>query len=65
MPGQHPWDFSTTSLQVGRALAGATAGEYLSGAVDEVRVYQGPLDAALMAMVSVPPAGASIEESSA
>ncbi|MEU9570559.1 LamG-like jellyroll fold domain-containing protein [Streptomyces massasporeus] len=59
------WDFSTTSLQVGRALTGATAGEYLSGAVDEVRMYQGPLDAALMAMVSVLPAGASIEESPA
>ncbi|CAM5744200.1 hypothetical protein STAFG_4412 [Streptomyces afghaniensis 772] len=59
------WDFSTTSLQVGRALTGARAGEYLSGAIDEVRMYQGPLDAALMAMVSVLPAGASIEESSA
>lgn len=59
------WDFSKTSLQVGRTMTGATPGEYLSGAVDEVRMYQGPLDAALMATVSVLPSGASIEESSA
>ncbi|AZP18025.1 LamG domain-containing protein [Streptomyces aquilus] len=56
------WDFSTTRLQVGRNLAGATAGEYFSGAVDEVRMYQGPLDASLVALVAVMPAGASISE---
>ncbi|MFB7930964.1 LamG-like jellyroll fold domain-containing protein [Streptomyces sp. NPDC056039] len=59
------WDFSKTSLQVGRARTGAAAQEYFSGAVDEVRMYQGPLDAALMALVAVLPAGAAIEESSA
>ncbi|MES5823458.1 LamG-like jellyroll fold domain-containing protein [Streptomyces sp. RG80] len=56
------WDFSTTRLQVGRNLAGATAGEYFSGGVDEVRMYQGPLDASLVTLVAVMPAGASIEE---
>ncbi|MEU6352235.1 LamG-like jellyroll fold domain-containing protein [Streptomyces sp. NPDC047072] len=59
------WDFSTTSLQVGRTLTGSTAGEYFSGAVDEVRMYQGPLDASLVTLVTVMPAGASIEETSA
>ncbi|MCT9075020.1 LamG-like jellyroll fold domain-containing protein [Streptomyces fulvoviolaceus] len=59
------WDFSTTSLQVGRTLTGTTPSEYFSGAVDEVRMYQGPLDASLVAIVTVLPAGASIDESSA
>ncbi|MFK0155149.1 LamG-like jellyroll fold domain-containing protein [Streptomyces sp. NPDC090493] len=59
------WDFSTTSLQVGRALTGSSAGEYFSGAVDEVRMYQGPLDASLVALVADLPGGASIDETSA
>nr|WP_240529911.1 LamG domain-containing protein [Streptomyces mangrovisoli] len=59
------WDFTTTSLQVGRALTGKTAGEYFAGAVDEVRMYQGPLDASLVATVAVLPGGASIDESEA
>ncbi|MBO4256574.1 LamG-like jellyroll fold domain-containing protein [Streptomyces griseorubiginosus] len=59
------WDFSTTSLQVGRALKGTTASEYFSGAVDEVRMYQGPLDASLVATVAVLPGGSSIDETSA
>ena len=59
------WDFSTTSLQVGRTLTGTTASEYFSGAVDEVRMYQGPLDASLVALVAVLPGGDSIDESSA
>ncbi|CAL9670257.1 hypothetical protein SUDANB176_07438 [Streptomyces sp. enrichment culture] len=58
------WDFSTTSLQVGRTLAGTAATEYFSGAVDEVRMYQGPLDASLVSLVAVMPAGVSIEETS-
>ncbi|MEU1269920.1 LamG-like jellyroll fold domain-containing protein [Streptomyces sp. NPDC005799] len=58
------WDFSTTSLQVGRTLTGKTASEYFSGAVDEVRMYQGPLDASLVATVAVLPGGASIDETS-
>ncbi|KMS83767.1 laminin G [Streptomyces regensis] len=59
------WDFSTTSLQVGRALTGTTAREYFSGAVDEVRMYQGPLDASMVTTVAVLPGGASIDETSA
>lgn len=59
------WDFSTTSLQVGRALTGTVAGEYFSGALDEVRMYQGPLDASLVALVVGLPGGSSIDETSA
>lgn len=59
------WDFSTTNLQVGRALTGRTASEYFSGAVDEVRMYQGPLDASLVASVAGLPGGSSIEENAA
>ncbi|MFI7408878.1 LamG-like jellyroll fold domain-containing protein [Streptomyces sp. NPDC049627] len=59
------WDFSTTRLQIGRTLTGTTATEYFSGAVDEVRMYQGPLDASWVAQVAVMPAGASIDETSA
>jgi len=59
------WDFSTTNLQVGRALTGTTASEYFSGAVDEVRMYQGPLDASMVARVTGLPGGSSIEETSA
>ncbi|WP_244313337.1 LamG-like jellyroll fold domain-containing protein [Streptomyces zinciresistens] len=59
------WDFSTTSLQVGRTLTKSTASEYFSGAIDEVRMYQGPLDSSLVTLVAVMPAGSSIEESSA
>ncbi|MFJ3665341.1 LamG-like jellyroll fold domain-containing protein [Streptomyces sp. NPDC090106] len=55
------WDFSTTSLQVGRNLTGTTAGEYFSGAIDEIRIYQDPLDANLMSLVSVMGAGGSFE----
>ncbi|MGX1367627.1 hypothetical protein RKD19_002986 [Streptomyces canus] len=59
------WDFSTTNLQVGRALTGTTASEYFSGAVDEVRMYQGPLDAALVSLVAGLPGGSSVEENAA
>ncbi|MHC3473741.1 LamG domain-containing protein, partial [Streptomyces sp. 7R007] len=59
------WDFSTTSLQVGRTLTGTASSEYFSGALDEVRMYQGPLDASLVAAVAVLPGGASIDETSA
>jgi hypothetical protein len=56
------WDFSTTSLQVGRELTGSRASGYFSGSMDEVRMYQGPLDASLVARVAVLPAGSSIDE---
>ncbi|MEU1040186.1 LamG-like jellyroll fold domain-containing protein [Streptomyces sp. NPDC005551] len=64
-PWDNTWDFTKTSLQVGRSLKGATASEYFAGAVDEVRMYQGPLDASLVTLVAVMPAGASIDETSA
>ncbi|MCM1976547.1 LamG-like jellyroll fold domain-containing protein [Streptomyces sp. G1] len=64
-PWDNTWDFSTTKLQVGRTLSGTTASEYFSGAVDEVRMYQGPLDASLLTLVAVMPSGTSIEESPA
>ncbi|WP_215448581.1 LamG-like jellyroll fold domain-containing protein [Streptomyces sp. ATCC 21386] len=62
-PWDNTWDFTTTSLQVGRTLTGAAGSEYFSGAVDEVRMYQGPLDASLVTLVAVMPAGSSISES--
>ncbi|MFF7332956.1 LamG-like jellyroll fold domain-containing protein [Streptomyces sp. NPDC008150] len=55
------WDFTTTSLQVGRALTGAAGSAYFAGAVDEVRVFQGALDASVIPTVAVLPDGASIE----
>ncbi|MFI1563936.1 LamG-like jellyroll fold domain-containing protein [Streptomyces sp. NPDC020490] len=64
-PWDNSWDFSTTGLQIGRALTGSTASEYFAGAVDEVRVYQGPLDASLVALLTAMPSGASIDETSA
>ncbi|WP_369233806.1 LamG-like jellyroll fold domain-containing protein [Streptomyces sp. R21] len=64
-PWDNTWDYSTTKLQVGRTLTGSTASEYFSGAVDEVRMYQGPLDASLVTLVAVMPSGASIDETSA
>ncbi|MFJ8021076.1 LamG-like jellyroll fold domain-containing protein [Streptomyces sp. NPDC096311] len=64
-PWDNTWDFSKTGLQVGRTLTGSTASEYFSGAIDEVRMYQGPLDASLVTLVAVMPAGASIDETSA
>ncbi|MFC0549352.1 LamG-like jellyroll fold domain-containing protein [Planotetraspora thailandica] len=39
------WDFSTVSVQVGRRLTGSVGSEFFSGALDEVRVYQGVVDA--------------------
>ncbi|WP_217185395.1 LamG-like jellyroll fold domain-containing protein [Streptomyces sp. AC495_CC817] len=62
-PWDNTWDFTTTSLQVGRTLTGTAGSEYFSGAVDEVRMYQGPLDASLVTLVAVMPAGSSISES--
>jgi hypothetical protein len=61
-PWDNTWDFTTTSLQVGRTLTGTAGSEYFSGAVDEVRMYQGPLDASLVTLVAVMPAGSSISE---
>ncbi|MEI5011388.1 LamG domain-containing protein [Streptomyces sp. PmtA] len=40
----HTWDFSAVSFQVGRSLTGTTGSDYFSGALDEVRAYQGVVD---------------------
>ncbi|MFJ4916994.1 LamG-like jellyroll fold domain-containing protein [Streptomyces sp. NPDC088726] len=60
-PWDNTWDFTTTSIQVGRKLTGATSGSFLSGAVDEVRLFQGALDASLVATVMVLADDTSVE----
>ncbi|WP_338483743.1 LamG-like jellyroll fold domain-containing protein [Streptomyces sp. SCSIO 75703] len=57
------WDFTTSSLQVGRTLGGATAGAHFAGALDEIRVFAGDLDTGVVAQVSQLPAGSGLEES--
>ena len=48
---RNTWDFSKAKVEVGRT----PAGEYFSGAVDEVRVYQGALDQSTVgAVMSLP-----------
>jgi hypothetical protein len=61
-PWDNTWDFSATRLQVGRTLTGSAASEYFSGAVDEIRMFQGPLDASLVALLTAMSPGSSIEE---
>ncbi|OKJ02806.1 laminin G [Streptomyces sp. CB01249] len=61
VPWTNSWDFTTTSLQVGRRLTGTTADAFLSGAIDEVRLFQGALDASLVATVMVLPDDTSVE----
>ncbi|RVU29174.1 LamG domain-containing protein [Streptomyces antnestii] len=61
-PWDNTWDFTTASLQVGRSLSGSAASGYFSGAVDELRMYRGALDASIVPTVAVLPAGSSIEE---
>ncbi|MFE7043282.1 LamG-like jellyroll fold domain-containing protein [Streptomyces atratus] len=46
------WDLAKSGLQLGRTGVGSAAGEYLSGAIDEVRVFEGALDAPMVAMVA-------------
>ncbi|GGY90687.1 DNRLRE domain-containing protein [Streptomyces nitrosporeus] len=51
VPWDNTWDFTATALQVGRTLTGTTPSAFLSGAVDEVRLFQGALDASLVNLV--------------
>ncbi|MEV6163936.1 LamG-like jellyroll fold domain-containing protein [Streptomyces sp. NPDC052052] len=51
-PWGNTWDFTTTAYQVGRTLTGTASGSFLSGAVDELRLFQGALDASLVNTVS-------------
>lgn len=62
LPWDNEWDFTTASLQVGRTLTGATGSAYFNGAVDELRVYRGALDASMVPIVAVLPSGENIEE---
>ncbi|MGY5034380.1 LamG-like jellyroll fold domain-containing protein [Streptomyces sp. 900116325] len=52
VPWDNTWDFTTTAFQVGRTLSGTVSGSFLSGAVDELRLFQGALDASLVNTVS-------------
>ncbi|MCM2578665.1 LamG-like jellyroll fold domain-containing protein [Streptomyces meridianus] len=61
-PWDNAWDFTTANLQVGRTLTGSTASDYFSGAVDELRLYRGALDASIVPTVAVLPSGSSVEE---
>ncbi len=61
VPWDNAWDFTATSLQVGRTLTGSTGADYFAGAVDELRVYRGALDASIVPTVAVLPPGSSIE----
>ncbi len=62
VPWDNTWDFTTASLQIGRALTGSTPSAFFDGAVDELRVFRGALDASAVPTVALLPAGASIEE---
>jgi hypothetical protein len=46
-----PW--TATGFQVGRGLIGGAYGEYLSGAVDDVRIYAGVADQNLIQRIAV------------
>ncbi|WP_239590020.1 LamG-like jellyroll fold domain-containing protein [Streptomyces aureoverticillatus] len=54
------WDFATTGVQVGRS--GLTSGSgYFSGAIDEVRVFEGAFDEALVATVANLESGVNLD----
>ena len=52
-PFGHAWN-STGGLQLGRALVAGTYSEYLSGAVDDVRVYSGVADQTMIQLLGQP-----------
>ncbi|MFF3642187.1 LamG-like jellyroll fold domain-containing protein [Streptomyces sp. NPDC002564] len=54
------WDLSKAGLQVGRSGVGAGGTQYFSGAIDEVRVFEGALDEQLAATVAGLESGTSI-----
>ncbi|MEU1785937.1 LamG domain-containing protein [Streptomyces sparsogenes] len=56
------WDFSTTRLEVGRSMTASGSGDHFSGAVDEVRVFQGALDVDAVQWVSLLASGSSASE---
>ncbi|MER7793974.1 LamG domain-containing protein [Streptomyces sp. NPDC097640] len=56
------WDLSTTRLDVGRAATGSDSSDHFSGAVDEVRVFQGALGKEAVSMLSLLESGSNIFE---
>ncbi|MFI7342950.1 LamG-like jellyroll fold domain-containing protein [Streptomyces sp. NPDC050085] len=54
------WDLSKAGLQVGRSGVGTGGSQYFSGAIDEVRVFEGALDEQLASMVAGLESGTSI-----
>ncbi|MGP3634109.1 LamG-like jellyroll fold domain-containing protein [Streptomyces sp. 24-1644] len=63
VPWDNTWDFTTAAFQVGRKVTGTTGSAFLSGAVDELRVFQGALDASLVNLVGVLPDDTNVEAS--
>ncbi|WP_406499493.1 DNRLRE domain-containing protein [Streptomyces sp. NBC_00846] len=61
VPWDNTWDFTTTAFQAGRKVTGATSGAFLSGAVDELRMFQGALDASLVNIVRILADDTSVE----
>ncbi|MFF2008101.1 LamG-like jellyroll fold domain-containing protein [Streptomyces sp. NPDC058195] len=61
IPWDNAWDFSTTAVQVGRTLNGDASSDFLSGSVDELRLFQGALDESLVNLVRGLADGTSVE----
>ncbi|WP_407554727.1 DNRLRE domain-containing protein [Streptomyces sp. Pv4-95] len=59
---RNTWDFSKAGVQVGRNVTGTAGGEYFSGALDDVRAYQGALDGSTVATVAGLASGSSLSE---
>ncbi|CAM5415341.1 LamG domain-containing protein OS=Streptomyces alboniger OX=132473 GN=CP975_29470 PE=4 SV=1 [Streptomyces alboniger] len=62
VPWNNAWDFTTATLQVGRVLTGSTPSAFFDGAVDELRMFRGALDASAVPTVAILPAGSGVEE---
>ncbi|WP_409057016.1 LamG-like jellyroll fold domain-containing protein [Streptomyces sp. SYP-A7185] len=54
------WDLSKAGVQVGRSGSGTGGNQYFSGAVDEVRVFEGAFDEQLAATVAGLESGSSL-----
>ncbi|MES4904580.1 MULTISPECIES: LamG domain-containing protein [unclassified Streptomyces] len=56
------WDLSTTRIDVGRSATDSDGGGHFSGAIDEVRVFQGALNKVNASMLSLLESGSSLPE---
>ncbi|KAK1179977.1 LamG domain-containing protein [Streptomyces sp. NBS 14/10] len=56
------WDLSTTRLDVGRSATDSDGGDHFSGAIDEVRVFQGALNEVNVSTLSLLESGSSLHE---